>query len=194
MLKLAFMKMTPEDILKKYYKQGTTAYTYLYLHSQKVTEAAVSIARHNPQYNASLETIRWSAMLHDIGIYLTNAPDIGCIGTFPYIAHGYLGREILENEGLREIAPVCERHIGVGISLADILRYNMPLPHRDMMPVTIEEKIVCYADKFYSKTEQHLQVPKPIQKIRKKILKYGEDKIRLFEKMVQMFGAEYLYE
>lgn len=188
------MKTTPEDIIKKYYQEGSIAYSYLLAHSQKVTETALRIARHNPRSNADPEIIRWSAMLHDIGIFLTHAPEIGCTGIHPYLAHGYLGREILEKEGLPEIAPICERHIGVGISLDDIIRYRLPLPHRDMMPVTIEEKIVCYADKFYSKSRQNLIIPKSIEKIRKKILKYGENKIQLFEEMVELFGVEYLYE
>lgn len=185
--------MTPEDIIRKYYPEGSLDWNYLFIHSQKVTEAALRIALHNQTLNADREIIRWSAMLHDIGIFMTQAPEIGCTGPFPYLAHGYLGRELLEKEGLHEIAPVCERHIGVGITLRDIIAYNMPLPHREMVPVTIEEKIVCYADKFYSKSEKYLTTPKPIEQIRKKIRKYGEDKIAVFEEFVQLFGVEYLY-
>jgi uncharacterized protein len=186
--------ITPEQIIEKYYPPGSLGYSYLYTHSLKVTEAALLITRHNTTLNPDPETVRWSAMLHDIGIFMTHAPEIGCTGGYPYIAHGYLGRQLLEKEGLHKIAPVCERHIGVGITLDDIHRYNMPLPHRDMVPVTIEEKIVCYADKFYSKSDSHLTVPKPLEKIRKKIVKYGEDKIRIFDAFVELFGADYLYD
>ncbi|HRZ21139.1 MAG TPA: HDIG domain-containing protein, partial [Bacteroidales bacterium] len=134
--------MSPEEIIRKYYPGGSLSFNYLSIHSQKVTEASLLIASHNPAMKADMEIIRWSAMLHDIGIFLTQSPEIGCTGPFPYIAHGYLGRELLEREGLHEIAPVCERHIGLGITLSDIITYNMPLPHREMVPVTIEEKIV----------------------------------------------------
>jgi len=185
--------MTPEDIIRKYYPEGSLSFNYLFIHSQKVTEAALRIASHNQSLNADREIIRWSAMLHDIGIFMTQAPEIGCTGFFPYLAHGYLGRELLEKEGLHEIAPVCERHIGVGITLQDIVAYTMPLPHREMVPVTIEEKIVCYADKFYSKSEKYLTTPKPIDQIRKKIRKYGEEKIAIFDEFVALFGVEYLY-
>ncbi len=186
--------MTPEDIIRKYYPEGSLSFSYLLIHSQKVTEAALSIAEHNHALEPDTELIRWSAMLHDIGIFMTQAPEIGCTGPFPYLAHGYLGRELMEKEGLYEIAPACERHIGVGITLRDMINYNMPLPHREMVPVTIEEKIVCYADKFYSKSEKHLTTPKPLEQIRKKIRKYGEDKIAIFEEFVTLFGADYLYE
>ncbi|HNS16681.1 MAG TPA: HD domain-containing protein [Bacteroidales bacterium] len=186
--------MAPEDLIRKYYPEGSLSFDYLFIHSQKVTEAALSIAAHNPSLHPDTERVRWSAMLHDIGIFMTQAPEIGCTGPFPYIAHGYLGRELLEKEGLYEIAPVCERHIGVGISLNDIVVNNMPLPHREMVPVTIEEKIVCYADKFYSKSDRYLTTPRPIEHIRKKIKKYGEDKIGIFEEFVGLFGVIYLYE
>ncbi len=188
------LNMSPEEIIRKYYPGGSLSFNYLSIHSQKVTEASLLIASHNPAMKADMEIIRWSAMLHDIGIFLTQSPEIGCTGPFPYIAHGYLGRELLEREGLHEIAPVCERHIGLGITLSDIITYNMPLPHREMVPVTIEEKIVCYADKFYSKNEKYLTTPKSIEQILRKVMKYGEDKVAVFEEFVKVFGVEYLYE
>jgi uncharacterized protein len=132
-------------------------------------------------------------MLHDIGICFTNAPEIGCYGELPYLAHGYKGRELLEKEGLQLIAPVCERHIGVGISIGDIKKHNLSLPKRDMTPQTIEEKIICYADKFFSKSTDNLLLPKPLKKVKKSVSKYGEDKWRIFEEMMEMFGTELVY-
>ncbi len=50
-------------------------------------------------------------MLHDIGIFLTDAPGIHCHGTAPYIAHGYLGADLLRRERYSEdVARVAERH------------------------------------------------------------------------------------
>jgi uncharacterized protein len=186
--------MTAFEIFDKYYPEGSEARKYLYVHSIKVMEAALLIAEMNAHMNPDHEVICSSALLHDIGIFMTDAPDIGCRGTYPYIAHGFLGREILEKEGLKKIAPVCERHIGVGISIQDILKNDLPLPHRNMLPVTIEEKIVCYADKFFSKSANELVHPKPLEKIRKSLLKYGEDKLIRFEEMMTMFGVNYLYK
>ena len=91
-------------------------------------------------------------MLHDIGIFMTNAPQLGCYGDKPYICHGYLGRELLEKEGFPKHAIVCETHIGVGLTIADIEKNNFPLPRRDMTPKTLEEQIVCFADNFFRKT------------------------------------------
>ena len=56
-------------------------------------------------------------------------------------------------EGYPRHARVCERHTGTGITLAMIEERGLPLPHRDFMPETLEEQLICYADKFYSKTK-----------------------------------------
>ena len=90
-------------------------------------------------------------MLHDIGIFYCNAPNIHCHGTHTYIEHGYLGAELLRNEGFPKHALVAERHTGTGITIEQIIREDLPIPERDYCPQSIEEKIVCYADKFYLK-------------------------------------------
>ena len=55
-----------------------------------------------------------------------------------------------------------------------------------MRPVTIEEQIICFADKFFSKT--HLTEEKTVEKARKSLLKFGEDGIKRFDRWCQMFG------
>ena len=117
-----------------------------------VASHAVKVAQMNSELGPDIEFIRTSAILHDIGIFMTHNPDIGCFGEYPYLAHGYLGREILKKEGFPKHALVCERHVGAGISKEEIIRNKLPLPQRDMIPLTIEEEIICYADKFYSKS------------------------------------------
>jgi uncharacterized protein len=99
---------------------------------------------------------------------------------------------MLEQEGLIDIALMCERHIGVGLTLQDIKAANFPLPLRDMVPITLEEKLVCYADKFYSKSDKHLTTPRTPDKIRKKIIKYGEDKLQKFEELIDLFGIGFI--
>jgi uncharacterized protein len=180
-------------IIEKYYTPGSLAHSIYVPHCRAVTELALKIARSRPGLGADEKVLEYGGMLHDIGICITNAPEIGCFGDLPYIHHGYLGREILEKEGLELIAPVCERHIGVGITLEDIMKNQLPLPHREMVPLTIEEKIVCYADKFFSKSSKNLFEPKPIEKIKKSISKYGPEKWRIFEEMMQRFGTEHIF-
>jgi uncharacterized protein len=180
-------------IIEKYYPPGTSGYKIYFPHCSAVTELALKIARLHPGLKADEDIIACGGMLHDIGIFYTNAPEIGCYGDLPYLAHGYMGRELLEKEGLAHIAPVCERHIGVGISLEDIVTGNLPLPLREMTPQTIEEKIICYADKFYSKSASNLLQPKPFEKVKKSISKYGPEKWQVFEEMMALFGVDVVY-
>ncbi len=56
---------------------------------------------------------------------------------------------MLEAEGLPRHALVCERHTGAGLTVDDIISQRLPLPLRDMTPQTLEERLICYADKFY---------------------------------------------
>lgn len=176
------------SLILRFYPKESIAYYYYFTHCIKVTELALQIAALKTEYTLNEDYILKGGMLHDIGIIETNAPDIGCFGELPYIAHTYKGRKILEENGFASIAPVCERHLGVGLSAQDIVTSNFPLPHRDMLPISLEEKLICYADKFYSKSDKHLTTPKSLDKIRKKIKKYGDDKAGKFEELVTLFG------
>ena len=60
---------------------------------------------------------------------------------------------------MRDHARTCERHVGVGLAREDILAQGLPLPMRDMVPKTIEEIIICYADEFFSKTDGTGELP-----------------------------------
>ncbi|MBZ0155628.1 MAG: HD domain-containing protein [Alphaproteobacteria bacterium] len=180
-------------LIEKYYAPGSKAYHFLIHHGRMVAAKALQVAgRLNGKCPASTfpdsTFIEEASLLHDIGIYLTHAPEIGCFGPHPYIVHGFLGREILEREGLPEHALVCERHVGMGLTVVDIEANGFPLPLRDMTPHTLEEKIICFADKFYSKYEKTLLQEKPVAEVRKTIARYGEDKLKRFDEWMRFFG------
>ncbi|TAL27412.1 MAG: HD domain-containing protein [Nitrospirae bacterium] len=178
--------MEPLKIIEKYYVPDSDAYRFLVEHSRMVAKKAVEVAEKIKNLNPDIEFIREAAMLHDIGIFMTNAPQLGCHGDKPYICHGYLGRELLEKEGLPMHAIVCETHVGLGLTIQDIEKNNFPIPKRDMTPKTIEEQIICFADKFFSKDNEPLK-EKPIQKIREFIGKFGEAKLRQFDEWLIFF-------
>lgn len=180
--------MDPIKIIQQFYKVDTKSYNLLVEHSKAVTRKALEIAKRVPHLNPNLKFIEEAVMLHDIGIFLTNEPELGCFGDKPYICHGYLGREILEKEGFPKHALVCERHVGVGISIQDIESQKIPIPKRDMLPISIEEKIICFADKFFSKNEEFLTKQKSVNKIKKGLLKFGEDKVKIFDEWFEKFG------
>jgi uncharacterized protein len=170
-------------IIDKYYDRNSQAYAILLEHGRMVTAKSLEIAGKMKYMNPDEVFIEEAAMLHDIGIFMANEPGIGCYGDKEYICHGYLGRELLEKEGFPEHGLVCERHVGVGLNVSDIKSRNLPLPIRDMLPVSLEEKIICYADKFFSKTAGRLRTEKPLEEVRRKILKFGQDKLDRFDEM-----------
>ena len=179
--------MNPIDIIDKCYDRGAMAYEILICHGKHVAQKALDAAKNVSYLNPDLDFIRDAAMLHDIGIFLTNTPKLGCTGRHPYICHGYLGRNILEKKGMLKLALVCERHVGVGITPEDIRQYHLPLPERNMAPVSIEEQIICYADKFYSKNNDLIPKEKSVEDIKLGLEQYGHDKVAKFQSWVDMF-------
>jgi len=178
----------PLEIIKKYYEPGTRAYRILLQHSELVAEKAFELAKRNKHLQLDVPFIKEAALLHDIGIFKVQAPGIGCNGEHPYICHGYLGREILEKEGLPLHALVCERHTGVGLSIADIEKEKMPLPLRDMQPQTYAEKVICLADNFFSKNPAKLHVEKSVEIIREEMARFGKEKLLILDTWLHLFG------
>lgn len=144
--------MTCQEIIDKYYPPGSLRRVIYLRHCESVAGLALEIAERQA-LDLNRDEVYEAAMLHDIGICMTDARDIGCEGTEPYITHGILGAGLLRKEGMPEIyARVAERHTGAGITHEDIVSQGLPLPDGDYMPETKLERLVCYADKFYSKS------------------------------------------
>lgn len=177
--------MNWQNIIEQYYTPGTDLYNVLLTHSRDVAQRALAIVDAHPELGADRQFVAEAAMLHDIGIVRCDAPGICCHGTEPYICHGIIGAAMLRREGLERHARVCERHTGAGLSMADIERQHLPLPHRDFLPETIEEQIVCYADKFYSKS--HLDRTKTLAQAEKTIARFGDEGLQRFLHWEKMF-------
>lgn len=175
-----------DAIIDKYYNDNDRLRTILTVHSRLVADKALVCLRRNA-IEADLQFVEEAAMLHDIGIFRCDAPDIACFGNEPYIRHGVIGRQLLDDEGLPRHALVCERHTGAGLTVADIERQRLPLPHRDMTPQTIEEKAICYADKFYSKSGE-IRREKSLSKVIKSMARHGRDSLARFLRLHAIFG------
>lgn len=177
--------MNPYEIIEKYYDKGSELYNILVKHSESVKDKALALASRHPELNIDVDFVSEAAMLHDIGIFMTNADGIKCYGTHEYIEHGYLGAELMRKEGFPKHALVCERHTGVGLSAEYIKEQGWNIPVHDMCPVSIEEKLICYADKFFSKTR--LDKEDSMEKVRSKIEKLGKNNLEVFESMMLLF-------
>jgi len=171
-------KSMKEEDLKKLYKIIIT-------HSKSVMNEALRIAKNVPELNPDLDKIYIGALLHDIGIFKCNYPQIYCFGKEPYIKHGIIGGKLLKEIGLEKYASFCENHIGVGITKEDIIKFKLPLPKQDFTPKTVEEEIVCLADNFYSK--RNLYKRKTIPQIKRKLKKFREDKVKRFQELLDKY-------
>lgn len=172
-------------VIDKYYSDNPPLKSLLLLHSTLVARKALAIVDSHPELGADRGFVEEAAMLHDIGIFLTDAEPIHCFGKYHYLCHGYLGADLLRNEGLPRHALVAERHTGTGLTLKQILERNLPLPHRDMVPVSIEEKIVCFADKFFSKTRPDEE--KTVLQAEKSLAKFGQEGVEIFNEWCKVF-------
>ena len=178
--------MNPLDIIDRYYAHSPELRHILLTHSLQVRDRALLIADRHPELSIDLQFVSEAAMLHDIGIIFCQAPKIFCFGEHHYIEHGYLGAELLRKEGYPRHARVAERHTGSGITVEQIIREELPLPEQDFCPQTVEEKLICYADKFFSKS--HIDEEVDYEKVRRSIWRYGHDAILRFEEMEKMFS------
>ena len=173
--------MDAYQLIDKYYGNSPELRHVLVTHSEQVRDKALQICQAHPEWDVDRDFVAEAALLHDIGIIYCDAPKIHCVGTHKYIEHGYLGAQLLRNEGYPQHALVAERHTGSGITMEQVIREDLPIPIQDYLPVSLAERIICYADKFFSKS--HLGEEVAITKIRENIWKYGHDAILRWEKL-----------
>lgn len=186
--------INPIDIIKYFYPQDTVLRKLLIWHSEQVRDKALQIAKYNKKMNLNKEILINGAMLHDIGIGKCRAQDIYCLGTEPYIKHGILGAKMLRDYGqahgldLEVYARICERHTGSGLTAEEIKKDELPLPEMDFLPETPEEKVICLADKFYSKSGNTKE--KKLKKVISSMEKFGEGPLQRFLDLCHEFHME----
>lgn len=173
-----------------FYPQQTRRRYILEQHSRRVAEFASSI---NISKNLGLDhsVVEAAAMLHDIGIFLVFAPAIDCWGTQGYMRHGVLGADLLRRHNFpEEIARVAERHTGTGITNRDIIAAGLPMPHsnRCLMPQTTLERLICYVDKFFSKSDYLDR--KPLDRVIRSIARFGQDSLDRFYSLHAEFSID----
>ena len=86
------------------------------------------------RYTIDRDYLWSSALLHDIGRYVTHDP----------IMHGVEGYNLLLKLGHEEEAFVCASHILFGLEASEAVQFG--LPAHDFIPRTIEQRIVPLVD------------------------------------------------
>ncbi|MCK4525380.1 MAG: HDIG domain-containing protein [Candidatus Andersenbacteria bacterium] len=158
-------------------------YNIVLNHSLLVLSKSVNIIARKKLYNkVDFDLIISGCLLHDIGAFefMKNFDKF----QKDYLKHGIIGGKILRKEGLKKEALIAERHIGSGLSKNYIIENNLPLPKKDFLPVTLEQKLICYADKFHSKSNKK----DTLKSNKKEMRKFEEEPLRRFLELEKMFG------
>lgn len=203
--------MISEHIIHYFYPTDTPLRRMLIKHSMQVRDKALAILESLPEGERDLnrQLVIDGAMVHDIGIYLCDAPGILCEGKESYIAHGTLGarlirdvvnrpncpiyQQILQEEDytpeyFESLARICERHTGAGLTRDDIISQSLPIPVGDYLPETTEEKLVCLADKFFSKSGNMKE--KSLEHVKRSMMKFGNSSVERFETLCTLFHVK----
>ncbi len=184
--------MTPPylSIIDKYYPAGSPLRDIYMAHCRAVASLALELNERLPQ-PLPREQVEAAAMLHDIGICLTDAPSIECRGELPYIAHGTAGAALLRREGAPEWAAlVAERHTGAGLTAREVADGHLPIPVADYLPQSTLERLICYADKFYSKGGgvEALSRRKDFERVRASMARFGRASLERFDALAAEFA------
>lgn len=113
-------------------------------HCEAVAQIALEIADklEKKGIRIDLELVEIGALLHDLGRSKTHNVD-----------HGVVGAKIAESEGLPEpIVSIIKRHIGGGITAEEAEAFGWS--KGVYVPLTLEEKIVSYADKLIDQSNR----------------------------------------
>ena len=101
-------------------------------------------------------------------------------------------RKELAARGMEELlepfARICERHTGSGITAEEVRRQQLPIPERDYLPESVAEKVVCLADKFFSKSGDMQE--KTLERVRRSMAKFGPGPAARFEELCRLFGVD----
>lgn len=178
--------MDVKAIIDRYYPVENELKNIYNIHAEKVTSLALEMAARHPELNIDSDFVKEAAMLHDLGIFLTDAPRIYCFGSEPYLCHGYLGAELLRSLGYERHARVCERHTGTGLTKEQVVANGWKLPVKDFVPETIEEQLVCFADKFYSKTK-FLETRRTFEQVVESMAKISAESVEKVNRWAEMF-------
>lgn len=201
------------DALHRALAPSAHAYNLIHTHCVIVARLALSLARADAATSAFAGTPAIAAadtahhidaaqlderllvlggMVHDIGTYQLIKSD-GSDGEplrfkhSKYIQHGLRGYKLLKACGFsEELAQFARNHTGIGLTAAAVKEQELPLPVADYVPVTLEQELVMYADKFHTKSDPAEFVG--YDRCIRRAAKHGEANAQGMRDLIERFG------
>jgi uncharacterized protein len=136
-------------------------------HCESVAKLAVKTAQicKKKGLKVNVELVEIGAILHDLGRSKTHS-----------VNHVVAGAEIAKLQGLpKPVIAIIERHLGGGIT--DVEAKKLEWPEGNYFPVTLEEKIVSYADKLIE-TSERVPIELTINRLREEKLDTAAERVR----------------
>ena len=141
------------------------------------SETANAIQKRGGKVNVKLVEV--GALLHDIGRSQTHS-----------VNHVVLGADIAANAGMpTSVVAIIKRHVGGGITAPEAEKLGWP--KGNYVPVTLEEKIVSYADKLIE-TSERVPIGLTIDKLREEKLDAAADRVRAIHDEIARLAGEKL--
>ena len=147
-------------------------------HCEVVAELALEIADKLEKKGLKVdrELVEVGALLHDLGRSKSHGID-----------HGVIGANIASSAGLPEpLVKIIKRHVGGGIIADEAESFGWP---KDVyVPVTLEEKIVSYADKLIDLSKR-VPIDLEIKKLQSEHKDEPAERVRkLHEEITSLLG------
>jgi uncharacterized protein len=148
-------------------------------HCQAVAGLAIEIAcqLQNKGQKVDLRLVEAGALLHDIGRSKSHG-----------VEHGIVGASIAESAAVSEaVVNVIRRHVGGGITSEEAKLFGWP--EGVYSPITLEEKIVSYADKRIDKLKV-VPVDVEINKLKANGLFEAAERVRKLDEEIKMLLSD----
>lgn len=166
-----------EQALQLLRKHGCS--TKVINHCKAVAELALETANvlKDKSLQIDFELVEIGALLHDIGRSKTHA-----------VHHAVVGAEIAEAARLPDsVVSIIKRHVGGGITTAEAEKLGWP---KDVyVPITLEEKVVSYADKLIENSKR-APVDVTVEKLSRELKWEAAERVRkLYEEITGLIGG-----
>ena len=150
-------------------------------HCKAVAKLAVKTAKTLKErgFDVDVGVVEVGALLHDIGRSKTHSVD-----------HVIVGAEIVKTAGMPDsVVAIIKRHVGGGITTTEAK--SLGWPDDNYMPVTLEEKVVSYADKLVETTDERVPIEETISKFQARGLTASAERVRkIHDEIAQMCGEK----